>query len=115
MNISREELSVLLEGVSTEDYPQIVAFIRAVKEGKPQREAENAYRAQVNLMHDLKLLYALTNITRLALTDLGQDETDSAADTLMLVVNQLYDLIEQQKALEKQLEQAAYPHDGGAA
>lgn len=75
-------------------------------------QAVKNYRAQGELVGELKELYALVNITRLALTNQGQDETDTAAAVLMQAANRLFDLAEQQAAIEKQLERIAYPESG---
>lgn len=75
-------------------------------------QAIKNYRAQGELVRELKELYALVNITRLALMNQGQDETDTAAAVLMQAANRLFDLAEQQAAIEKQLERIAYPESG---
>lgn len=70
------------------------------------------HRAQLALVYELQALYALVNVTRLALMNQGQDETDTAAAVLMQATNRLFDLAEQQAAIEKQLERIAYPESG---
>lgn len=75
-------------------------------------QAVKNYRAQGELVGELKELYSLVNITRLALMNQGQDETDTAAAVLMQATNRLFDLGEQQAAIEKQLERIAYPESG---
>ena len=72
-------------------------------------QAIKNYRAQGELVGELKELYSLVNITRLALMNQGQDEADTAAAVLMQATNRLFDLAEQQAAIEKQLEGIAYP------
>lgn len=59
---------------------------------------------QADLVYELKQLYALVNVCRLALEDQGQDETDSCSEVLMQAVNRLYELHEQQAAIAKQLQ-----------
>ncbi|OQX04484.1 MAG: hypothetical protein BWK73_36075 [Thiothrix lacustris] len=76
----------------------------------PEMQAIQEYRAQSSLMFDLKELYALVNVCRLALANQGQDETDTTSAVLMLTATRLFDLCEQQEVREKALELAAYPH-----
>ena len=64
-------------------------------------------RAHNDLVQELKELYALIDVSRLAIENLGQSETDSAASVLMVVINRLFDLIETQEIIIKKLEQEA--------
>ena len=75
-------------------------------------QAIKNYRAQGELVGELKELYSLVNITRLALMNQGQDETDTVAEVLMIASNRLFVLTQQQQAIAKQLERIAYPESG---
>lgn len=72
-----------------------------------------AYNHQNGLVCDLKELYALVNVCRLAMHGHGQEETDSTSSVLMQVTNRLFELCEQEQAREKVLEAIAYPHRVG--
>ena len=61
-----------------------------------------AYCAQSSLVTDLKELYALVNVCRLALDNQGADETDTCNVVLTLAVNKLFELFQQQEAREEE-------------
>ena len=75
-------------------------------------QAVKNYCTQCELVIQLKDLYALVNVSRLAMTDQGQDETDTVAEVLMIAINRLFVLTQQQEAIAKQLERIAYPESG---
>jgi branched-subunit amino acid aminotransferase/4-amino-4-deoxychorismate lyase len=72
-------------------------------------QAVKNYCTQCELVIQLKDLYALVNVSRLAMTNQGQDETDTVFEVLMIAGNRLFDLTQQQQAIAKQLERIAYP------
>ncbi len=79
----------------------------------PTPDLQAQCHKQADLLHELKSIYAHVDVSRLAIKNLGQSETDSAATVLLGVINSLFDLIEEQEALAKTLEQMAYPENGG--
>lgn len=66
---------------------------------------------QRGLLIDIKELYALVNVCRLALEKHGQDETDSTSKVLMLAVNHLFDLQERETQRCNAIEKLANPFD----
>lgn len=73
-------------------------------------QEEQALRHQRELISHLKDIYALVNVSRLAITRLGQEETDDTCYVLAIVVSRLFDLIEVQQQVETRLDQEAFPH-----
>lgn len=116
--IARQDLAIALAGVHRDDWQAVLDFVANVKakaSTTPITPEIRAYREQQSLVFDLKELYSLSNICRLSLTDQGQDETDSCAEVLLLVVNRLHDMVELQGDRLKELEAIAYPENGGEA
>lgn len=66
---------------------------------------------QRGLLIDIKELYAIVNVCRLALAKQGQDETDSTSMVLMLAVNALFELEERETKRCNAIEKLAFPFD----
>jgi hypothetical protein len=114
---TRQDITVALAEVHPDDWQSVLDYITMIKANKSSQQAniskaQQAYSQQLNLMFELKELYALVNASRLVVSNQGQDETDTAAAVLMQATNRLFDLAEQQAAIEKQLERIAYPESG---
>ncbi|MBJ6610955.1 MAG: hypothetical protein JG718_11405 [Candidatus Thiothrix moscowensis] len=119
--VSRQEaLQQALANLHPDDWQPVLDFVSTIKQTQASRTdhttAEKAYHHQTGLVYDLKEIYALVNVCRLAMQDQGQeDAADSAASVLMLVTNRLFELSEREKTREKALEAIAYPdYKGGA-
>lgn len=81
-----------------------------------QELVSKLHEDQDKLAIELKEIYALVDVSRLALVDLRQSETDSCNAVLFMVINRLFALMQQVEATEKELELMAYPTtQGGAA
>lgn len=66
---------------------------------------------QCGLLIDIKELYALVNVCRLAMEKQGQDETDSTSMVLMLAVNNLFDLEQRETKRCEAIKKLARPFD----
>ncbi len=119
--ISRQDLTIALAGVHRDDWQSIFEFVASVKAKASTTTITpeiRAYREQQSLVFDLKELYSLSNICRLAIEKRGQDETDSVSEVLMIVVNRLHEMHDLQGDRLKELDAIAYPEmqeNGGAA
>ena len=119
-NIAPVDISIALFGLPQEEWQTVLDFIRKINSNAPSQRtpAEKAYHQQLELVGDLKQIYALTDTARLAVLHGDTDEgTESAAVTLLMAINQFYNLLEIQKLRLQQLEAIAYPENtqGGAA
>jgi hypothetical protein len=63
------------------------------------------------LLIDIKEIYALVNVCRLAMEKQGQDETDSTSMVLMLATNALFELEERETKRCNSIEMLAFPFD----
>ena len=109
------DIDIAMFGLRDNDRQTVLDFIRELKGKAPIIfiPEQIIYRTQFNLLYELKSIYAQIDVSRLAIKDLGQSETDSAATVLLDVINLLCDLIEEQELMVKTLEQMAYHENGG--
>jgi hypothetical protein len=109
---TRQDITVALAEVHPDDWQSVLDYITMIKANKSSQQAniskaQQAYSQQLNLMFELKELYALVNASRLVVSNQGQDETDTAADVLQLASNRLFELLEAQKSKTSELEAIA--------
>lgn len=110
--ITLTDISIAMVDLAQADYAQVLDFIRQRQGNHPAlTPEEKARRQQSDLVGDLKQLYALVETARLAVLHVNADETEPAAEVLLLASNQLADLLEVQQLKSKQLEAIAH-HEG---
>ncbi|MEB4591226.1 hypothetical protein VSS37_09580 [Candidatus Thiothrix sp. Deng01] len=115
--ITPTEISIAMVDLAQADYAKVLDFIRQ-RQGNHSTltPEEKAHRQQSAIVGDLKQLYALVETARLAVLHVNADETEPAAEVLLMASNQLSDLLEVQQLRSRQLKAIAYPEgaEGGA-